>query len=146
VTRFCQSCGIEANAIDKYCASCGVELKELQEQHKINSSKISQDNLPEKIRENLKRYSKHLNLTCLECGYVGLMGVSRVDNSKKNKWGIWILVGFGAFIGFFLGFVFAIIFGLIIGAVGGILLGMDDRVKTTTFVICPSCLLELKVN
>jgi hypothetical protein len=26
------------------------------------------------------------------------------------------------------------------------LLGMGDRVKTTTFVICPSCLLELKVN
>ena len=74
------------------------------------------------------------------------MGVSRVDDSKKNKWGIWILGGVSGLIGFLLGFVFAIIIGVLIGAVGGLLLGMDDRVKTTTFVICPSCLLELKVN
>jgi hypothetical protein len=39
--------------------------------------------IPEKIRKNLAKYEKHINLTCLECGYVGLMG--HVREEKKYR-------------------------------------------------------------
>ena len=103
---------------------------------------INQSSIPEKIRENLKQYSKHLSLTCLECGYVGLMGISRIDESKKNKWGIWVLGGLGFVIGLSFGFVAAIV----LGAIGGIFLALSDREKIKTHVVCPSCLRELQVK
>lgn len=37
--------------------------------------------LPEHIRASLAKYSEHANLTCLECGYVGLMGI----RAKERK-------------------------------------------------------------
>ena len=33
----------------------------------------------------MKEYSQHLNLTCLECGYVGLMGIARIEEGKEKK-------------------------------------------------------------
>jgi hypothetical protein len=31
--------------------------------------------IPADIRDELKKYKEHRNLTCLECGYTGLMGI-----------------------------------------------------------------------
>ena len=42
--------------------------------------------LPEKIRANLAKFNKHTNLTCLECGYVGLVGVVRKKYEFKLAW------------------------------------------------------------
>jgi len=39
--------------------------------------------IPENIRANLAKYEKHIKLTCLECGYVGLMG--HVREEKKYR-------------------------------------------------------------
>ena len=56
--------------------------------------------LPEKIRLNLKKYQKHRHLTCLECGYVGLMGVNNSITSTIIFWGfIVFLAVFLAFMG-----------------------------------------------
>lgn len=35
--------------------------------------------LPENIRANLAKCNNHKEMTCLECGYVGLMGVLRTE-------------------------------------------------------------------
>ena len=95
--------------------------------------------IPENIRLNLKKYEKHLSRTCLECGYVGLMGISRVDDSKKNKWGIWVMGGFFVLFGFSVSFIGAII----IGAIAGLFVSMSDQQKIRTYVVCPSCSIEL---
>ena len=44
--------------------------------------------LPEHVRANLAKYSEHENLTCLECGYSGLMGVAQKTDrvSPKKFW------------------------------------------------------------
>lgn len=48
--------------------------------------------LPEHIRGSLSKYNEHEQLTCLECGYSGLMGVSRkVDRVSKAK--SWTFIG-----------------------------------------------------
>lgn len=140
--RFCHACGVKTYESAKFCEGCGIELIALQKEEIAVEKKQNDNSVPEKIRENLKQYSKHLNLTCLECGYVGLMGVSGIDESKKNKWGIWVLGGLGFVVGLSYGFVAAIV----LGAIGGIFLALSDREKIKTHVVCPSCLKELKVN
>lgn len=48
--------------------------------------------LPEHIRASLSKYNEHEQLTCLECGYSGLMGVSKkVDRVSKAK--SWTIIG-----------------------------------------------------
>lgn len=48
--------------------------------------------LPEHIRASLSKYSEHEQLTCLECGYSGLMGVSKkIDRVSKAK--SWTIIG-----------------------------------------------------
>lgn len=47
---------------------------------------------PEHIRASLSKYNEHEQLTCLECGYSGLMGVSKkVDRVSKAK--SWAFMG-----------------------------------------------------
>lgn len=140
--RFCHACGVKTYESAKFCEGCGIELIALQKEEIAVEKKQNDNSVPEKIRENLKQYSKHLNLTCLECGYVGLMGVSGIDESKKNKWGIWVLGGLGFVVGLSYGFVAAIL----LGAIGGIFLALSDREKIKTHVVCPGCLKELQVK
>ena len=142
MANFCKSCGENLNDGAKFCGSCGVALNVSIENMMNKEIGRDQSSIPEKIRENLKQYSKHLSLTCLECGYVGLMGISRIDESKKNKWGIWVLGGLGFVIGLSFGFVAAIV----LGAIGGIFLALSDREKIKTHVVCPSCSRELQVK
>lgn len=142
MSRFCHDCGVKTNESAKFCGGCGIELIVSQKEDIAVEEKKNVNSVSKKIRDNLKKYSKHLNLTCLECGYVGLMGISGIDESKKNKWGIWVLAGLGGVVGFSYGFVG----GLLIGVIGGILLFLSDREKIKTHVVCPSCLKELQVN
>jgi hypothetical protein len=40
--------------------------------------------LPEHIRANLATYQKHQACTCLQCGYVGMMGVHTSEQKFSN--------------------------------------------------------------
>ena len=73
------------------------------------------------------------------------MGITKVDESQINKWGVWVLGAIGFLFGSGYG-ILGIIAGLIFGALGGIVLGMSDREKIKTYVICPNCLKELSVK
>jgi hypothetical protein len=147
MAKFCETCGNEIIGSAKFCMNCGKEIRVSESRSEIrlqmNDSIVNE--IPEKILNNLKNYPKHLKLTCLECGYVGLMGITKVDESQKNKWGIWVLGAIGFLFGSGYG-ILGIIAGLIFGALGGIVLGMSDREKIKTYVICPNCLKELSVK
>ncbi len=93
--------------------------------------------LPEKIRLNLKKYEKHRQVTCLECGYDGLMGI----NNPKYSGAIFWIVLFG--IAMFLttlGVNFWIIFFIVFFA---------TFFKKSLFgdkVVCPNCEKDLVVK
>jgi hypothetical protein len=147
MANFCPSCGQAIDRDSKFCVNCGIEInssKSLIGSQALPSNPVLNE-LPDKIRENLKNYSKHLQLTCLECGYVGLMGISKVDQSQKNKWGIWVLCAIGFLLGSSFG-ALGIITGLLFGALGGIAIGMSDKDKIKAHVVCPNCMKELVVK
>lgn len=54
--------------------------------------------LPEHIRQNLKKYHQHAErITCLECGYVGPMGVkARIKPWYATWWGSILLAAIAA--------------------------------------------------
>jgi hypothetical protein len=139
---YCHSCGNKAEEIAKFCGGCGVELNVIaQGKTAFTTDQDSKINLiPENIRLNLKKYEKHLSRTCLECGYVGLMGVSRVVENKKNNWILWIV---GVLVGVY-GFLFGITFitALAVGAIAGAFIFLKDQKETKTYVVCPSCSIE----
>ena len=145
MSKYCPSCGIGIVESAKFCSGCGLGINEPQEKKIAAIKDATPDAINEKIRVNLKEYSQHLNLTCLECGYVGLMGIARIEEGKEKKWLIWALVAFILLASVFsggVGFIPSIVLGLLVGAY----IHFDSSKKTETFTVCPSCLLELKVN
>lgn len=42
--------------------------------------------LSEHVRASLRRYDTHTTMTCLECGYAGLMGVKRSSKPWYLSW------------------------------------------------------------
>ena len=92
--------------------------------------------LPENIRLNLKKFDQHREVTCLECGYIGLMGIK-----KSNSTVIFWIVLFG--VNFVLaatgiGFLFMFIFSCICMVFKSLVLGQN--------VVCPNCENNLKVR
>ena len=86
--------------------------------------------LPENIRLNLKKYEKHRHVTCLECGYDGLMGINNPNYSGVIFW--ILLFGVAMFLTT-LGINFFIIFFVALFAV---------LIKNSLFgdkVVCPNC-------
>jgi predicted RNA-binding Zn-ribbon protein involved in translation (DUF1610 family) len=47
--------------------------------------------LPEHVRENLSKHNRHESLNCIQCGYVGLMGVAGGDVSCKHSLAQWVI-------------------------------------------------------
>ncbi len=86
--------------------------------------------LPERVRLNLKKYQKHRNLTCLECGYVGLMGI---NNSLASTIIFWSFI---IFLAFFLSFI-GIHFYLILMTV--FFLPIFKKLFFGDKVVCPNC-------
>jgi hypothetical protein len=97
--------------------------------------------LPEHIRANLARYRVHRQCACMQCGYVGLMGVHREENKYSSAQFFKITSGAIA--------VFAVILvisalsgsagfpwwlGLSVGAVIAFSLGGKN-----TYLACPNC-------
>ena len=141
MSRFCHACGIETENSAKFCGNCGAGLTGLHEKVVEEVRGFTGDAIDEKIRVKLKEFNQHRNLTCLECGYVGLMGISRVEEGKTKKRLIWLAAIFFLFSSIFTGGV-----GLIVSAGIGIYIGLDASKRDKTFVVCPSCLLELEVK
>lgn len=107
--------------------------------------------IPDRIRKNLAKYKEHSHLTCLECGYVGLVG--HVRTHKKYRKSIIII----AILLCVLGLVDAEIsqlqmtmggtataeqFGLLFWSIPAVLFVFFST-KKTTILQCPNCEKEL---
>lgn len=84
--------------------------------------------LPEHIRASLRKYDTHTTMTCLECGYMGLMGVKKSTKPWYLSW--WMFI------------VYAIIFAPLSWAfiIAFVLAEMFTRKHRTE---CPNCGTEL---
>ncbi|WP_408253655.1 zinc-ribbon domain-containing protein [Paraburkholderia caledonica] len=84
---FCSSCGCAIAAHSKFCSSCGAELSVGRQTRTPGGESPTASNeygaLSPAIRAELKKFERHSTLTCLECGYRGLMGVI---TSQKTPW------------------------------------------------------------
>lgn len=84
---FCSSCGCAIAARSKFCSGCGIELAAEDQTQATQSAADGLSNthgpLSPAIRAELKKFERHSNMTCLECGYSGLMGVI---TSPKVPW------------------------------------------------------------
>jgi hypothetical protein len=91
-----------------------------------------QDNmLPDDIRQNLKKYKNHISLTCLECGYIGLMGVKKVIAPWFFSW--FVIIAATAYLFLMTGMPFYVVLcaAFAIGAFRGALSKRE--------VECPNC-------
>ena len=131
--NFCGSCGNAVKASSAFCEVCGTSLA---------SSDLPVKNFSdESIRKSLKNYERKYNVSCLECGYIGLAGITRW---KKKKLKNITLVVSGLFL-ILCGFLFkSSVFSYVGGGVlvwGGIELSSIG--KTVIWVMCPNCSQEL---
>lgn len=111
----CTSCNGTVAANDSKCPHCGITFGD--------SGHINSDaDKAYQIRQVLKEYDKFTDLTCLECGYKGHMGIKKEKSPWYLSW--WILVP-------------VLLTG--IGTVPAVLLGLFKAFKTQYIVECPSC-------
>jgi len=98
--------------------------------------------LPEHIRQNLKKYRQHAErITCLECGYVGPMGIkARIKPWYATWWGSILLAAIAASIASVLfggvGMMAAVIVG---GLVSALALSGSRDIHS-----CPNCEADLQ--
>ena len=134
---FCTKCGKKNLKGSNFCISCGTSfdnsvaldevIRKKQQNDKASSFKIQED-----IRKSLKAFDEHENVTCLECGYNGLMGIkANVIPWYVSWWAIAFIV-----------FAFAIFGG--VGFVLGLCLGFLRFTLKSHVVVCPNCCAEGK--
>lgn len=94
--------------------------------------------LPDHIRESLSKHPKHQHGTCLECGYVGLMGISRTDAEWKGSSIIYVV--------YVIALIFSVTFIWASFWMVAILLAALVLVcgKIFTYFECPNCLVEIQ--
>ena len=149
---FCGKCGSKQPVTLNFCQKCGNALQvAMQDKSLSQSSPLFQNaendinRIPESIRTNLGKDQSHRKLTCLECGYVGLMGISEVIAKKSSSWMIFAVAGGVALFGLLLGPI-GLVGGIVIGVVIGVYSGMSDASNQKVHVECPSCLKKLVVK
>lgn len=90
------------------------------------------EDLTPELREKLKPHRTHTNMTCLECGYSGLMGVT---GTSVPWWlSLWLLIPLFMIIGGafgLVGFIVSIVLALVFSAM------RQQHLKKQA--ICPSC-------
>lgn len=136
---YCNSCGTNAGEA-RFCPECGISISSGKSETPIQTPPQVQP-VAKSVITNLKNYDEHIELTCLECGYKGLMGVTSRVKHRGARITFWTFFIFGLC-------VFVLIFGggsILFGAAMG-LIGMFIVAKLwpiKTFVMCPSCNSEL---
>lgn len=134
---FCSNCGHQAGEA-KFCPECGSAISEGQVSQSIevvpNSPGISTS-----VITDLKKYQEHIELTCLECGYKGLMGVIRREKNTGARTAFWVILilAMSIYILTFGGGATPLLFGAAIGLIGTFAVAKLWPVKT--YVHCPSC-------
>lgn len=93
--------------------------------------------LPEHVRQNLKNYKMHRQVTCLECGYIGLMGI---DNPKVVTVMFWVAMGLLSYFLVSIGFNIFMTFFILVAAF------FIKKMIFADTVICPSCSKKLRVK
>ena len=133
MNKYCVNCGFQLEDSVSFCGSCGHEIQKASNSGiKADSSVPKEESaMSDRIRTNLKGYKKHKTLTCLECGYNGLMGVTKETYSGPAFWipVIIIILVIGMFIH--------------IGILFGVALGLFFAVMSKAKVECPNCNQEL---
>lgn len=96
--------------------------------------KPPQDLSSEHVRQSLRRYNKHTNATCLECGYSGLMGVKKSNRPWYLSW--WVVIPL------------VLVITQFVGLFGGFFIGLFIALAMSHFLKhemeCPSCGAELE--
>ncbi len=142
---FCTECGHKTESNVRFCANCGknqdstqnAQTSDLVIQSDLDDASnkaINDTNSSFAVRQNLKKFTVHTNMTCFECGYSGLMGVTKIIVPWYVSW--WFVLPM-----FFILSLFGIgLIGLIvIGVVFGILRNAVMKKETE----CPSCNTQL---
>jgi predicted RNA-binding Zn-ribbon protein involved in translation (DUF1610 family) len=98
--------------------------------------------LSEHIRRNLKKYRQHAEgITCLECGYVGLMGIKAcIKPWYATWWGSILLAAIAASIA-------SVLFGgigTVVAVVGGGLASALTLSGSRDIHSCPNCEADLQ--
>jgi len=98
--------------------------------------------LPENIRINLKKHPRHAaGMTCLECGYTGLMGIKTTWKPwYATWWGSTFFSGAAACVAFVLFGGFGLMAAFVIGAiVSGLAMSGSRNIYS-----CPNCEADLQ--
>jgi len=108
----------------KTCPFCAEEIQDGAIKCKQCGEWLSKPNADEstQIRQVLKQYNELIELNCLECGYVGQMGVIKAKIPWYLTW--WVLIP-------------VLLTG--IGFIPAFFLGLWRLVSTKHTVECPSC-------
>lgn len=108
-------------------------------------STAATDVIPERIRKNLAKCQRHVTTTCLECGYAGLVGITRTDERYR-----YLVVAAMAL--FFAWMFIVIIWGNQWGQyiswwwmIPSVALGVFAK-KRTDVLLCPNCEKELSIK
>lgn len=131
---FCTNCGEGIDERSSFCNKCGQYVAENRvaylESSLLKKKFATYKDLTPELLEKLKLYQIHTNMSCLECGYSGLMGVT----STVAPWYCSLWFWAPAFILLSLtgvGFI-AIFF---VGAFIGVISFYSQKKHT----VCPSC-------
>lgn len=96
------------------------------------SNGAAHDLSSEHVRQSLRKYNKHTNATCLECGYSGLMGVKKSKRPWYLSW--WTVIAL---------FLVTLPFGGI-GGVTWFFIALAMGLFLKHVMECPSCGAELE--
>ena len=141
---FCTQCGTATAGEAKFCGNCGKPIQgasssstlaastpQIAEASVQQSSGNGAKEIPGHILESIKKFEDHQTVTCLECGYNGMMGVkANIVPWYVSWWTISIVI-----------VVFAIFGGA--GFVFGLVLGLLRLAFVKHLVVCPNCNSEL---
>ena len=120
----CPLCNGEINDGAIKCKHCFSMLNQVIDTQSKTSEVVENNDKDFKIRNNLKQYNKLASsVECLECGYVGLMGVLKTKFPWYLTW--WVLIP-------------VLLTG--IGIIPAIFLVIWRSASRRYTVVCPSCL------
>lgn len=145
----CTNCGHPISRAATACPACKASAKKIAEEQIEEIAFPQPPQLPgtavapmpsqkeAEIRERLRKHQRHSHLTCLECGYSGLMGVESAVVPFYASW--W----FGITVAFVLAFLGSLGFGAF-GGLSGLVVLIFFFWATRGMAIkpvlrCPSC-------